>query len=1435
VSLQVLGLQAAVADGGEPTFDGQAMTPGVHLRWSFDPRLGFPPGAFWLLRRSAPDGEQQIPPPVAVSRVARQPGRAGQQGPPGAVGGLAGLTGSTFQGSCRCGCRPCCGCPAHAHAHDPGDADPTVNADLTGNVNATADAGKPRAATNGGTRPASGCACCCCCSHGGGTAGTGGDGTGVGQQVGPGWQPQGPGWGPPDDLGWQLWGEPFTLPVTVSTWPARYVGAPDPLTVPAPDVREQDIAEAVRRLTGLDLSAGMSHTEQLAHLARLRAECARLVHGWPTQPNFAVPLGLSPDGANAPQFSLRLVEYLQLAALSPYLARTVGLYFVDEAVDPGLAWDYCIVGVWPEFTAPVVVIPGAAPRGALAAGKATYDGLTITADAAISHLHVWQRGIGGVFAPTTDPGAPPEVAAAFAAAVAVEPTGSWPPAMLAAQVDRATWPWGLPPPPDAVVLAIALSAEVAEVALTVAGSGVVNALSAGAVVASAAYGSAELSWVTLTAPDPVNAPIDTLELSSFAGPASTVVVGSVAVTPVGESTVGVRYALVHAPAPMSLPDAPATPVAIFRRRDAGVELPGPTITARSVFDVQWVPPPGVDPSGDPVTDPMGLPSPDAVVGYLAEQTAGDPTTDTRLNRIIAAAPQPTPVDSPLLPAPSILRFMASGLPDPPAAYQFRTAGFGVFGQLGSWSRWSDAVGVERIAAAPSALRLISFDNTAAGGGAPSPAVDPTAWVGGTLSVEVVWSAGALLAYPDARTARLTVSATNPDTGVAATLATADVDVPQPAVAAYTLTGLVADPDPARGVVYAITTPPLPALDADAPAASLTLTGQVPGAAGSAGGTVTERFTVRPGLLDAPLGGRPAGVVATLPGGPVSRLTTNPDAFVGQPAYLVQGVTVPVTVAVPLVVPIDQQTARGQASVTASRAVPFDPDELITDPNDPSSTRAEPAGPPVGFVGAQRLVPPPPPTPVHLVDHRWYSPADATGAATYVFAGSEPDRIVWDTSAGLPAVSGYLLERAAVRALALTDVKRRLTAGLTDPNPAVAGRADLSAWIADLPDWLAAYNTRTYGTDHSRYLSPAAVLTDAAGQRAFVDHFYGGLLDDELCVLADVPGNARAFARVDHQGAAPGSTLTDTVNGTGYGRTLYALSAVNLAGSVSVRTGAAGPVYTRAVRASRAPVLYRVQPALDSLIVAWALDDNPDVAGYLVYRADDPAALADLRWWGPDPTHPADPATLAAPVTDPLSWQGFALTAGPVDPRLVAVVPDPRIFARDHADSDMAEIPLPPGTAPEEILGVYRLDEFAVESPPQTQPQAFDYWRPDTGTGSGTAQVSTTGSGSTATSRITGLRVGLGRSVPVVVVARYGNLVRVLGSLGPAGLRRLAFVDATLVGSAPPAPADTRAARGWTAPDATATNFYTVVAVDIAGNRSAPATPFGARALAPAGT
>jgi hypothetical protein len=306
-------------------------------------------------------------------------------------------------------------------------------------------------------------------------------------------------------------------------------------------------------------------------------------------------------------------------------------------------------------------------------------------------------------------------------------------------------------------------------------------------------------------------------------------------------------------------------------------------------------------------------------------------------------------------------------------------------------------------------------------------------------------------------------------------------------------------------------------------------------------------------------------------------------------------------------------------------------------------------------------------------------------------------------------------------------------------------------------------------------------------------------------------------------------LTDTVNGSGFGRNLYTLLTVNGAGARSAPTPSTGPIYTRTVNPSRPPVLYKVtqQPATGAFIVAWALDASPDIAGYLIYRAPDPSQLIDLRWFGLDPTHPSDPSTLARAQITVSAWDPLSLTPGTGDPRLIGVVNDPRAFARDYDGSDMGEVPLPPGTPPDDILGVYRLADFDPGTP-ESQPGAFNYWIP--GPAGGTAQLVSDTSVTPATSRVTGLRLGLGRGVAVAVVATYAGVVRVIGT---QPVLRAAFVDGIQPGSEPPAPADPNAAPSWTAVTAGQSPSYAIVAVDISGNLSAPSTAFTPPAFVPA--
>jgi hypothetical protein len=139
----------------------------------------------------------------------------------------------------------------------------------------------------------------------------------------------------------------------------------------------------------------------------------RIVEGWPGQSNYSVGLEASADGTGAPQLSLRLVSQLQMSALSPYMARVLGLYFVDTEAHPGKAYDYCIVGVWAMTVPPQVLVPGDAPTGSIARGDAQFDGMHITADPDEAHMYGWQSDGTGTAPPAMITGVPPAVASAI--------------------------------------------------------------------------------------------------------------------------------------------------------------------------------------------------------------------------------------------------------------------------------------------------------------------------------------------------------------------------------------------------------------------------------------------------------------------------------------------------------------------------------------------------------------------------------------------------------------------------------------------------------------------------------------------------------------------------------------------------------------------------------------------------------------------------------------------------------------------------------------------------------------------------------------------------------------------------------------------------------------------------------------------------------------
>lgn len=1390
----LLGLQAAIANGSEPSFDGQPMQVGIHLRWSFLPELGFPPGGFWLCRRVAQKGERRIAPPSHVTTATTQTTPSEVAALPGADRWQATMPAPcqsvTLAGRAGKNCREIIvetfgrrdgKLVVTSRRVIPIEGDCFRVTVMAAEISCVRVAGAGSVDECGGTvEPPRGCG-----ESGeepGEPGGTPPAGTGP------------PGWGKPGRDGWQCWTVPFTLPVTHQHWPPRYYKAPDPLTASPTLVAQHDVDEAIRRLGALQLVAGLTAAQQKTELFDLQRSLVRLVRSFSGTLLPDVPIETPAADSGAPQLAISIMQQLLVLALDPYFARVLGIYFVDTDIQPGVEYDYCVTGYWGPTPCQVMALyPGLAPGAPLARGKAVFAGMKIAAGGDAT-LWRWLRdNVNGSYQPKPDPGAPPGVAAAMASAVGAMASTAQPKAMLAA----CSFGQGFLYPPKTPSLQIGLPRGAMRADLRVSGQGSVSGLAAGVTVATMTFNSTQLSSVTLTAPN-FDTLIDTVVVTghpSISLNANVVIVGDLHLHPLAPDAIGTRYALMHAPKPLSPLAAPANPIATFRHRKADVDPATLDLVPHSLFEVEWPAPASKTITGNPVTDPIHLPPPSYPVAFVAErEDPGKANSRLRLAKRIMTASQPKPTWSKVASA-RIYRFSDAKLRDPIKGWSYRVAAFDMFGALGKWSGWSAAIGVEKIAAAPTALRITQFDNSAASGGAA--AANGSSWNGGTLKATASWSGAAFLMYPDVRTARALVEQVNVKTGVfISTLATKDFVLPVRKAEALSVDSVIlaAQPDGTQEVAIK-TIPPLPEIKPGDPAAVLMLT--FPDGA-------QENFVVRPN----------ANHAAVLKVGANARVVTAHAQLAGQPGYFVAGWSKTLTFSVPLHIAVNETTARGQISVSGSTQDPFDANEQIVDPNGGPS-RPEPRSVVQKFTGPQRLIPPTPPTPVHEVHHVYYDPADFSGRA---------GKTLPFVAAPGTGISGYFLMRAPMQSLMLADIKRRDSlANAADQNPKVEDapgvlRADLQSWMqTELPKWLTAFNQRA-----GKSLTLSNALKNADAQRSFINHFYGGLLDDELRALANMAENRMAFGRANSTPLGPGAAVFDAVDGTGFGRNVYTLAAVNNSGSQSGVTGSIGPYYTRIVTPPRPPVLYKLQPTQQAIVVAWALDANPDVAGYFVYRGTSVDVLKDLRFFGNDRAHPSPPASLAHITYTPTVAPCLAYGSGLKDNRIVGLVPDPRLFARDHEGSDMGEVALPAGPAPDVIHGVYRLDEFDATDPPLNQLKAFNYWTPPAV--GGIAQII---SDSPTRARLTGLRIGLGRGVPVVVVATWQGQLKVLGQVP---VRRAGFIDGAFADGSP---MDANAIATAGPPSATDLNAYAVVAVDIFGNISKPSTIFATQMLAKA--
>lgn len=1217
----------------------------------------------------------------------------------------------------------------------------------------------------------------------------------------------------------------------------------------------------------------MSHTEQAAQLGALQEDLVRLVSGFPGTLLYDVPLAPA-TVSNAPSFGINVMQQLLMLGLNPHFATVLGLLFVDTDISPGVTYDYCITGYWGRtLCASTTLYPGRAPAAALAHGQASFAGMTVSVDQTSYPISMWRwtrDDPKGQYLAQVDPGAPTTLDLGFQSAIGSIPQAQQPEGMLAV-----TWSPGVAVPPlnappvlPPRTLAIALKQPVTSVDIQLSGHGTVFARSNGVDLVSFAFSMSTLQTVSLVAPSPDSAMIDEIRVEGSAN-ASTFVVGRLTTHLLPGDFIGTRCAMVRGSHRMSPIAPPLNPVvATFRHRQADINTTKLTLVPHSLINVEWPAPMTAAPQqGHPIDDPYGLPPPTQPIGFVAERqdslVLGSPL---RLPRIIANASSPTPKPNQgtvyPIPTPRLYR-LPDRAADPVGWWQYRIAAFDLFGALGTWSGWTPPLGVEKIAAPATGLSIQYFDNQDSSGGAPFPAApEPaTAWIGGTLNARANWAASAFMMYPDTKSARAITESIGTDGAATGMLVYQDLALPAPTITQHTITSLVAtlDPTPAAAGLYNIviqTDPPLPVLDSTMPPAVLRVS--ILAETDPNYDERSDRYVVRPFISTIPdpnaLGSTiPGPVVTQLSVGAASPLVTDSMSYVGKNAYLVQGYSTSLTMSVPLSIPVGEKTARGQLSVQTSISDPFDPNEKIVDPNGVHAVRDK--SPPVTatFVGPLRLLPPTPPCPPQDNNHLYYDPADFTGRAgkDLVFETAQP-----------AGVSGYVLLRAAFGSLALADIARRTglqPPNAADPNPVIANRLDLAAWVAAIPTWLHTYNAglvdaykraveafdaevaaasaaaaAALAANLPPPTAPAApvppvaptalttgnVLRDAKAQNAFIEHFYGGMLDDELRALADLPpvqtsptrpDNSKAFARVSTTPFTDfGRQIRDTVDGNGFGRNLYKVASVNSAGSQSPLSGAIGPYYTQVVARPKPPVIYRVLPKAGALKVEWMLDANPDVAAYLVYRGATIDELKDLRYFGADPAHPMATG-LAAIECDLTLVDPLFFGVGQIDPRIAGLVPDPRLFARDYNGSAMGEVPLPAGPAPGQVRGVYRLSSYRDDLDPLNQPQAFNYWSDPPGVGT-TCEVFTAGS---TQSRLRGLRVGLGgRSVPVVVVATYGGVVKVFGTV-PA--RRASFTDGMRPGNVP---VDPNSVGAYTGP-MTGANWYAVVAVDIHGNRSQP--------------
>lgn len=358
--------------------------------------------------------------------------------------------------------------------------------------------------------------------------------------------------------------------------------------------------------------------------------------------------------------------------------------------------------------------------------------------------------------------------------------------------------------------------------------------------------------------------------------------------------------------------------------------------------------------------------------------------------------------------------------------------------------------------------------------------------------------------------------------------------------------------------------------------------------------------------------------------------------------------------------------------------------------------------------------------------------------------------------------------------------------------------DFLDWLqARFPDWVGDWQRRLFVPKPADFKMPGMSAAEEAAWerskvdwnaatevwRAWADRFYPALRPEPTISdgqyspsqsqqIAERPGNETAFTLVNARpletkgdlrlvmvGGLEHAECIDALNGTVRNRYLYRLRSQNPALLQSTGWGPTSePKTAERTRPPRAPVFTKIEAGDRSITLDWTLGNEPELAGYRVYRVLVPSSR------NPSAEERARLLVQARAEIEDLRWFG----TGP-DPRNVGTVPDPRYKVHGRA------LELAGDLAVVAVLGVYRTSEFDfAANPPEAQPRALNYIDSST-----TVAIATAGEG-VAPPRphlIAQLRrIPDGTAVIVVYRDRAGAvaLAHERGTVPP-------FVDAGLIG------------------------------------------------------